>query len=1020
MADLSEKTIEKDIGELAVAGFRWNLYSTVSLMVMQLSFGIILARLLPPDIFGVFFYAMIFIGFASIFAQAGIPEAIIQRQQLTKQHIETGFTLTLLIGLSVTISLWILAEVMMKGTETSVLRTVSFSFLLSAFGAVSGALLEKGLHFRKLFWAELVSYGVGQGVISIGLAMMGFGVWSLAYGVLTYALIKSAARMLMTRHSLRLSLKSSIVKDLVHFGFGRSLARLANYGAQHGDYFVIGQLLPSEALGLYSRAYQIARIPTSHIASTITSVLFPVYSAVQDDKQRLKKGFYLSVSLVSFVTFPLMVWFFMVAGKLIPTIYGPAWIKSIRSLEILTVCGALGSIYTLCDALVSAKGLVYAQFRRHLIYAAMVVVGSLFGIGYGIEGVALAVSLSVFIMYTLMAKLSINIVDGTWADFLRAQFPGVATGISVALVSSMVLLVEENYGLSNLIVLLTLIFSFAAVYPIVLVLFPMSCLGEIPECLVVRCSSFLPRGFLGILNRRLNLKARVKTPENIFKIALNNSLSDNLVSTKWHRWVSYTIFVRLARRVYSEILVLNHILRHSLAIPFCQRLWSFLSTTVTQSPLSWRAKIGPIKKAEDFKNVLTQNHVVFIEGGHTFYIPPQPNLTRLWDEMVMFYPSDAGFKVLKQFQPPRKVHYIGNLSYGINGHPYLMRILSGSIKNQVESANVLNLLGIGPALYDVAEVITAGATLTCFVVQHIDNVEPTASERIEFIERLRYPINDEKLALVHPEGLEYADFTLPDRRNLVKSTRTGKLQFVDFDAFIVRNKLKKEIGSEAKRVLCRSREKCPYQPVSGLSSIDKRTIDKRWTIVKDLLYDSGIQVANRIVLDVGCDAGMMLSSTLADGASWGMGWDLPDVVEQAQRLNAVLGNTRLNFYGAYLSEKYLLSNDIPERFQSLLAESVVFYLAVWKRIGVISELGNLPWKALVFEGHEGDTWENLGEKLLKIQSEWRCTLAVKSEMRDGNCGTRPVAVLLRKKGVRVPQLITVSHSLTSLDGGVGN
>ncbi len=197
MEDTSGKIAKQGITEQAVAGFRWKLYITASTVVMQLSFGVILARLLPPEAFGLFLYAVTIVGLISIYAEAGLREAIIQRQELTKEHVRAGFTLSLFISLSASVGLWIFAPIIASETGLSVLRVVSLLFFISGLGAVSGALLEKQLNFRLLFWAELVSYGVGQGVISISLAALGFGVWSLAYGVLCYRLIQTAAYMLM-------------------------------------------------------------------------------------------------------------------------------------------------------------------------------------------------------------------------------------------------------------------------------------------------------------------------------------------------------------------------------------------------------------------------------------------------------------------------------------------------------------------------------------------------------------------------------------------------------------------------------------------------------------------------------------------------------------------------------------------------------------------------------------------------------------------------------------------------------
>ncbi len=216
-----------------------------------------------------------------------------------------------------------------------------------------------------------------------------------------------------------------------------------------------------------------------------------------------------------------MAWFFIAGGKLITVVYGPAWAGSVPSLKILTVSGALGSIYTLCDTLTSAKGLVYVQFRNHLIYAAMVVAGALFGIGYGIEGVAFAISFAVFVMYLLMAQLGIRAVGGTWREFLLAQIPGMITALIVACVSAVVLIFCNVYLFADMVASLLLTLSFAAVYPIIFIFCPLRYLGEIPEFLLIRCSSLLPYRCLNILNRRLNIIMKTDIPAGSAEVLCN-------------------------------------------------------------------------------------------------------------------------------------------------------------------------------------------------------------------------------------------------------------------------------------------------------------------------------------------------------------------------------------------------------------------------------------------------------------------------------------------------------------------
>lgn len=500
------KSNSQDITNLALAGIRWKFYSTVFLVIIQFVLGIVLARLLPPEDFGIYGYAMIFVGFISIYSQAGIAPAIIQRKHMTDEHIRVGFTLSVLIGLLATSVLWGLAPLLTKGLETSVLRILSLSFFISGIGSVSVALLEKQVNFKSLFWVEACSYLAGQGVMSIALAMAGFGVWALVFGILTYILIRNIVFLAISPHPFRFSLNTDRVKELMHFGFGMSLSRLALYGAENGGYFVIGRLLSPGALGLYTRAYQLATIPTGHFASLITSVLFPVYSIVQDDNNRLRKGFYLSISLVSFITIPFMVWLSVAAKRLIPLIYGPAWTGSVPSLQILCVCGALASIYTLGDTISRAKGLVYAKLARNSIHAIVVVIGAASGVSYGIEGVAIAGSIAAFIMYLMVMQLGKNIVGGTWCHIMKAHIPGGIIGIFIAVFSGIALFVGDMYGFSDSLVLLILVLALILTYLFSFTLFPVRWQGEIPEFLQNKCSSFLPPRLLDILTKRVCMK----------------------------------------------------------------------------------------------------------------------------------------------------------------------------------------------------------------------------------------------------------------------------------------------------------------------------------------------------------------------------------------------------------------------------------------------------------------------------------------------------------------------------------
>ena len=162
-----------------------------------------------------------------------------------------------------------------------------------------------------------------------------------------------------------------------------------------------------------------------------------------------------------------------------------------------------------------------------------------------------------------------------------------------------------------------------------------------------------------------------------------------------------------------------------------------------------------------------------------------------------------------------------------------------------------------------------------------------------------------------------------------------------------------------------------------------------------MLADSGLSVDDRLVLDVGCNAGMMLAAALADGAAWGVGWDLPEVSEQAEALLLALGYTRFDLIRGTLSPSYELGSDVPEHLRPLLNDSLVLYLAIRHHAGFVADLGSLPWRALVYEGGETESVARLEEALAPLRERTEFRVAAAVDFRDGEGLARPLAPLIR-------------------------
>jgi hypothetical protein len=139
----------------------------------------------------------------------------------------------------------------------------------------------------------------------------------------------------------------------------------------------------------------------------------------------------------------------------------------------------------------------------------------------------------------------------------------------------------------------------------------------------------------------------------------------------------------------------------------------------------------------------------------------------------------------------------------------------------------------------------------------------------------------------------------------------------------------------------------------------------------------------------------MLACSLADGAAWGLGWDLPEVSERAGALLGALGFTRLELIGAGLSPDYELARSIPQHLHPQLEGSIVLYLAIRHHAGFVADLAALPWRALVYEGGESESVERLHEILAPLREQTDFEIASAVDFRDGEGQARPLALLVR-------------------------
>jgi len=432
------KTNKNNLTQRTLSGLKWSFLSAFSQAILKLGIISVLAHLLPPKDFGLLSIALIFAGLAQFISQLGIGQAVIQKKDLKKNHIRAGFTLVIIFGFSMFILLWSsapLIAVFFKIPELkNVLRVLSITFLIGNFGVLADSLLRKSIRFKEIMIAEIVSYIIGYGVVGISLALMKKGVWALVIAIVVQSFIYVIIIFSCSSHSILPLFSKKDFNELLNIGGGFTIGRIFNLAAIQGDNFVVGRLLGTEVLGLYSRAYQLIILPVNYFAHVLDKVLFPAMAEIQIETLRLKKIFLRGIELTSIIAFNTSILMFFAAPEIIGSLFGPKWNEAVPVLQILSLCVLFRTGYKINDSLARALGLVYKRAWRQGIYAGIVIIGSILGSKWGISGVAIAIVSAVFVNYLLMSQLSLKVLQISWHEFIRAHLPSIRISVFIIIV----------------------------------------------------------------------------------------------------------------------------------------------------------------------------------------------------------------------------------------------------------------------------------------------------------------------------------------------------------------------------------------------------------------------------------------------------------------------------------------------------------------------------------------------------------------------------------------------------------
>jgi O-antigen/teichoic acid export membrane protein len=386
-------------------GTFWTGLSSLVGLIVHFGQLIVLARLLSPVDFGLAAMVMVVIGLAQVYADAGVGNAIIHRQDNTVQALASLYWLNIGIGIALFLVIVLATPAIIDFFGEPRLETIlplaGLSVLVIPFGQQFQALMQKNLQFRLLAVIEISASLIGAAV-AIALASKGFGVHALIYGFLANAFVRTVCLVVAGIRQWRpaFRFKFSDVRGYFSFGLYQMGERTINFLSQRVDQLIIGTAIGALSLGYYNLAFSLAIFPVSRINPVLTRVAFPVFAKVQDDNAKLLKGYMLLQRIVALINFPILVGMAVTAPVFVPIILGPQWEPSIPLIQILAFVGLLRATGNPVGALLLAKGRANVAFFWNLGVVAVLIPVVLLGAKlHGAVGVAIAVLATQIVLF---------------------------------------------------------------------------------------------------------------------------------------------------------------------------------------------------------------------------------------------------------------------------------------------------------------------------------------------------------------------------------------------------------------------------------------------------------------------------------------------------------------------------------------------------------------------------------------------------------------------------------------------
>ena len=415
---------EKSITQKIVHGMTWLFALKLSTRGIGFASTLVLARILSPADFGVLGIAMLSISLLQTFSETGFEGALIQKNGDIAGFLNSAWVIAVVRGACLTALLFFGAPMVASffGSPMAgpILKALAFVPLLNGLSNIGLVFFKKDLDFKKLFIFELCGQMIYV-LVAVPLAFIHRNVWALALGTLA----SNLASLLVSYgiHSYRPAFRIDwkIAKELFNFGKWLLGTHILLYLINQGDNLFVGKILGPAALGFYAMAYKISFLPVTELTFVTSKVMFPAYSRLQGNREKLREAYVGMLTVLSYVSIPLSGLVFLFAEDFVRIVLGAKWLSIFPIIQVFAFSAMLRSVSSTTGALF--QGIGRPDIVAKLVAMRLVIIALLIyplTLIWGLVGTALAILASNAVIDPLALTLGGRMIGCDMKSFWTA------------------------------------------------------------------------------------------------------------------------------------------------------------------------------------------------------------------------------------------------------------------------------------------------------------------------------------------------------------------------------------------------------------------------------------------------------------------------------------------------------------------------------------------------------------------------------------------------------------------------